>query len=306
MADVFCRLTSRSDADGTVRFLHGQDVVDAVARHGNGISFRLDRLDEDGLLFGRHSPENRIFVGDGDHFLFVEPFQRDIFFCVGNAHALGNFGNSDGVIARDHLYGDVVFLEPADGLCGVVADVVRNGNDGKRFKRGGEFISRDLPRRVRNEKDSQTRRGVLIDDLIDLFGYGGEYKFGGADGDRSDLRKGYGGKFALGREGKNGRCRKRGVVSEIVIKGDGSLVVVLQRVQAGTHDLVDGIIRRIGEKHAVLNFHAAVRDGSRLVEAEHVDARQPFQRIEVLYEGVVRHQADDAEGKRDTGEKQHA
>lgn len=91
VAHVFGGVAAGGDADGAICLFHGEDIVHAVARHGDRISFRLDGFYQDRFLFGRNAAEDGIFVGNGNDFLFVEPLQRDVLFCIGYADALCDF-----------------------------------------------------------------------------------------------------------------------------------------------------------------------------------------------------------------------
>lgn len=84
VAHVFRCVAAGGYADGAIRFLHGEDIIYAVARHCYGVAFRLYRLDQNRLLLGGNATEYCIFVGDGSDLLVVQPLQRNIFVSIGN------------------------------------------------------------------------------------------------------------------------------------------------------------------------------------------------------------------------------
>ena len=306
VADVLRRFAAGSNADCAVRFLQSEDVVHAVARHGNGVSVRFDGFDQDRFLLGRDPSEYGIFVCDGGDFTVAQPFKRNVFFRIRNAYALRDFRNGARVVARNDADGNIVFFEPADGLRSVFTDIVRYRYDGDRLQPRRRRFPADRAGRVRHDQYAQPHGGVLVDDLVDLCRDRTEYEFRSADGDGPDLIERHGRQLALGGEGeRNGRVQRR-VMTEIIVQRDRSLVVVLQGIEAASDDLVYRIFGRVAQKHAVVHLHASVRDRARLIKAEHVYPREHFQGIQVLYERVVRHEANDAERQRDACQEQHA
>ena len=125
------RVASRSHGDRTVRFLHGEDIVHAVARHGNGMPRRFERLNEQRFLFGRNSAENIVFRSDVYHFAVAHAVKGDVAVGAFHARAAGDLGNGHRVIARNDFDRNVVFLEPVDRLDRVSSHVVRQGDQGE-------------------------------------------------------------------------------------------------------------------------------------------------------------------------------
>lgn len=300
MGDVARRLASGRHGHGAVRFLERKDVVDAVARHGDGVSLLFDGAHQDRLLFGGDASEHRVLIGDVFHFQVGQPVEGDILSCIFDAHAPRHFGHGDGIVARDDLDFHVVLAEPLDGFDRVRTDIVRQRDDRRGTEQAGQPSARDGAGGIGEQQHAHARRGVLLDDLVDLGRHGAQHEFGRAHREGARLAEGHGGELALARKG-DGRRRLQGVrMPETVVQGDGGLVVVVKGGEHAAHDLFDGIVHKVVQDHHVVHRHPAVRDGARLVQAQHVDAGKHFQRIQVLYERLLFGEPHDADrhGKR--------
>ena len=306
MRDVARGFTARGDGHGAVGLFEGEDVVDAVARHGDGIALFFDGAHEDRLLFGGDAAEDGVLARDVFHFQFGEAVEGDVLVGVAHAHAPCDFGHGDGVIARDDLDVHVVFAEPFDGVEGIGADVIGEGDDRGGAEEAGEFSSRDGGRRVGEQKHAQACGRILFDDLVDLGGHGAQDEFGRAHGEGACFAEGHGGELPLAGKG-DGRARlESGGVSEAVVEGDGRLIVVVEGGEHAAHDFLEGVVDEVVEDHDVVDGHASVGDGAGLIEAEHVDAGEHFQGIEVLDERLLFGEAHDADRHGEGGEQEKA
>ena len=302
--NVARRLAARRNGDRAVRLFEGENIVDAVARHGDRAALLFDGADEDRLLFGRHSAEYGVLRRDVLHLDVRQSVERDILPRVLHADAARHFRYGHGVVARDDLDVHVVFAEPFDRFDRVRADIVRKGDDRRRAEEGGQPPARNGVGRIGEQKHSEPRRRILFDDLVDLGRHGAEDKLGRAHRERTRVAEGDRRELALARKG-NGRRRLQCVgVPETVVEGDRGLVVVFQRAQHTAHDLVERIIHIVIEDHAVVHRHSAVGDGARLIQTQHVDARQHFQRIQVLHERLFFGEPHDADRHGKRGEEQ--
>ena len=243
-------------------------------------------------------------IGGGFHLEVGKPFEREKLRSVFNPRAARHFGHGDGVVARNHLYGDVVFAEPFNRLDCVGTDIVGQGDNGDGAEDGGKLVALYLRGRMGHHQHAKPHLRVLLYDFFDADRHGLQDKFGRAHRKGARFPEGDGRKLSRGRERHHRRRLKRGGMAEPFVKGDGSLVIVVEGGQHGAEDIVHGIIRAVVEQHAVAHLHASVGDGARLVEAEHVDAGQHFQRIHILHEGIVFRQADHAYRQRDGRQKQ--
>ena len=124
---VGCRFGSigtTTNGDCAVTFAHGQDVVYAVARHGNCVALRLHCLDKYCFLLGSYASKHGVVVGNVPHLFIRQTFQRDVLFCTGNAHLLSNYRHGKWIVARDNFYLNVVFHKPLDDLWRIGTDCV--------------------------------------------------------------------------------------------------------------------------------------------------------------------------------------
>ena len=76
---------------------------------------------------------------------------------------------------------------------------------------------------------SHAHLGILFHNAFNFCGQGFKHEFGCAEHERSRLVKAYGREFSLGGEGYFSYRRQSVAVAEMVVKGNGSLVVIVQR-----------------------------------------------------------------------------
>ena len=106
------RVRSRRHGDGTVCALHGQDVVDAVPRHGYGMAFLPQGFHDHLLLLGLYPAEDRIFSDCRlDILLCPEPCGVHVLVRILNAGLPGHLGHGQGIVSRNDLYINLLFSE---------------------------------------------------------------------------------------------------------------------------------------------------------------------------------------------------
>ena len=306
MRNVSRRLAARRNGYRAVRLFEGEDVVHAVARHGDGVALFFDGAHEDRLLFGSHAPEHGVLVRHVLHFEVGESVERDVLSGVLHAHAPCDFRYRHGVVARNDLDVHVVLAEPLDGLDGVRTDVVGKGDDRRGAEEGGQPPARNGVGRIGKQQHPEPRRGVLFYDLVDLGGHGAEHELRRAHRKGACVAEGHRREFPLARKGHRRRRLQRRGMPEAVIQRDGGLVVVLKGVEHAPHDLFQGEVHIVVEDHAVVHRHPAVRDGTRLIQAQHVHARQHFQRIQILHERLFLGEPPHADRHGKRGEKEQS
>ena len=306
MRDVARSFAARGNGHGAVCLFEGEDVVDAVARHGNGVALFFDGAHQDRLLFGRDASEHGVLVCHVLNFEIGEPVEGDVLTCVFDAHAARDFGHGHGVVARDDLDVHVVFAEPFDGFNGVRTDVVGKCDDRRGTEETRKPSARDGTGGIGEQQNAQSRCRILFDDLVDFGGHGPQDELGGAHGKGSRIAEGYGGKLALAGEGHGCGRLHDARVSEAVIKSNGSLIVVVEGGEHAAHNLLDGMIHKVVEDHHVVDGHSAVRDGARLVKTQNIDAGEHFEGVKILYEGLFFGEAHDADRHCKRGEKKQS
>ena len=133
-------------SDGAVRFAQGQHVVDAVARHGDGMPRPLHGRDKLFLLIRRDAAE------DG-HFLRrlyklrirFERARVDELFRVGDARAAGDLGDGQGIVAGDDLGAHALLGEIREGLRRFGPDLVGQQDERERHHLRRERLVVQLP-----------------------------------------------------------------------------------------------------------------------------------------------------------------
>ena len=126
----------------------------------------------------------------------------------------------------------------------------------------------------------------MLHDFFDFEGHGAQHEFGRAHDERTRFLERDRRELALGRKGDHRFRFERARSAETVVERDRRLVVVVGSGEEIAHDLVERKLGVIVEDHKVVYRHSAVGDRPRFIEAEHVDAREHFKGIEILYQGM--------------------
>ena len=240
------RLTRHARAgghgDGAVRFAQGQHVVDAVARHGDGMPRPLHGRDKLFLLIRRDAAE------DG-HFLRrlcklrirFERARVDEFLRVGDARAAGDLGDGQGIVAGDDLGAHALLGEIREGLRRFRPDLVGQQDECERHHLRRERLVVQLPV-VQGQQQHAAALGRPFLGLRQkpvLLRAGGQQDLRRAEQIRLVLMERHAAVFLCRpeRHGRDGRLH--GLAGKIAAQGGHGVVVVLHGADVIGHNHAD-------------------------------------------------------------------
>ena len=301
------RLTRHARAgghgDGAVRFAQGQHVVDAVARHGDGMPRPLHGRDKLFLLIRRDAAE------DG-HFLRrlcklrirFERARVDEFLRVRDARAAGDLGDGQGIVAGDDLGAHALLGEIREGLRRFGPDLVGQQDERERHHLRRERLVVQLPV-VQGQQQHAAALGRPFLGLRQkpvLLRAGGQQDLRRAEQIRLVLMERHAAVFLCRpeRHGRDGRLH--GLAGKIAAQGGHGVVVVLHGADVIGHDHAD-VVRDIAvglQGDDVVDGHLGLGDRASLVDAERVDAGQRFDAAHIVDQRAAVGQPDDARHER--------
>ena len=259
---------------------------------------RLERLDEQELLVGEHAPENGVAGGGfADFLLGGEGGHIYDFVALFKPRALCDGAHRFGIVARDDFDIDALFAEEAQGVGRLLADFVCDDDKALKDHFTRQFrIVKVLFRRNAGEH-AVALRGKFARLFGDFAAVSREHEFHRAEGvahaaraHAAPLSRGGEGDcpFRLGDclhavEVRRKRLRRRVLVARALD----------HRLEHGFHLLAAQSVA--GDY--VVDLHAALGDGARLVEAEHINTRERFHAVKVLRDGLVPRKAYDADAE---------
>ena len=302
---VPCGRSAVCHGDGAVGILHGEDVVDAIAGHADGVLSVLELFDDGGFLLWRDATEDGVLIDYFGNLTQGKTFQGNAFLRVRDIAFFGYFRSGKGVVSGYDLYLDAVFREPPDGIRSLRSNVIFESEDGYREHPSLDFPVLDVPLAFA-EHDHAIAVCLLFGDVakdgpIPILGID---IFRGAEDEGTEIVKTDGGEFSGGREGDVGLDLIVASKRIALGKGDGGLVGFLESVEIGTDQLVE-IEAGIGHEDLV-HFHRAVRQRSGLVQTKDIDSGEHFDAIEILDKRLFLCEVDDARRQGDGSQKIHA
>ena len=291
-----------------------EDVVHAIAGHGDGMALILQRHDELLLLRGTHAPEDAtgarrlaelLLGGHGAHV--------DAFIGIGHAHGSGDVRYRLDRITADDVDAHALLLEVVERLGCRGAHAIANEDERERLDRPDDLVflvevgdlgEHEHATHARKPLDLLEHLGQLVRPLQDEFGRTHGIVAGIAA--VADARI-----LALGGERHVTRLALHGLGSigalfepgDVGLDGLGGLVIVLrERVKCDKR--VQGLV--IGhaiEGNDLVDVHLARGDGTRLVEAHNIDASERLDAVQLLDEHLVLCETNDAHGEHGRGQQ---
>ena len=210
LGDVPCGGRARGHGDRAVRLPEGEDVVDAVARHGHCAAPAVERLHEVALLLGGHAPEDAVAVnGVLDGRLVLKRRRVHVGTGAGHARPLGDGRDRAGVVSGDDAQLDALLAEVLHGCGGRRPDLVADGHAAQKL---GLALDGALPREA-GDAAADHDALHLVEDAAGV-GHGRplgtEDEGGGADGVALPLRRDAAGVLPGRAEGDRARVALRG------------------------------------------------------------------------------------------------
>ena len=288
--------------DRAVGVLHCQNVVDAVARHGNGMPRCLHGAHELLLLRGRDTTEDRVaFRRAGD--LLVRDKARGVykFFRVFNACLPGNFRDGAGIIARDDLDRDILVFKIGEGLLCVFADAPGQNRIAQRLRR-------ILPARLCQQQHAH----ALVQIRLELGRHGSvgrlQHKLRRAEQIGARF-KGDAGILLAGRERLDIKrdCRLLRMREPVRLRKRAQRLHGFVRVLRGEAVVGQKVRERFVCK--LVSFcalygvdlphaHAGLGDGAGFVDTQHVDPRKRFDALHVMEQHLATRKAHGTQNQR--------
>ncbi len=273
---------------------------------------RLERAHELALLLRGHAPEDAVAGRRGlDFGRCIELGGVDIGVRVGDAHHLGDARDRARVVARDDVQAHTLLVEVADGFLGRGPDLVADGDEPERLHGADDITLVGEPVHAGHEQHAGglCECGDLGLDLLELLVV--EHELRGAH------HKGAGGERGpapfLGRGEGHDRERLEPLLERVRIAGEYRLAGFVRVGRRGPGNACEGALDVLDRASALpcrlkrvdaLDLHGARGDGARLVEAEHVDARERFDAVELLREHLAAREAHGRDGE-DRGREKH-
>ena len=289
-----------------VGVLEGHGVVHAVAGHGHGVALGLEGSNHRSLLVRAHPAEHHV---GGDRLGQVLGLLAQGAGVDGLPHVQSEVGgdgrHGGGVVARDDPDAHALLLEEPEGVSGIGADPLGQGDQGLGPPVSRQALVRERRRRRLHEQDPAALGGEL-GHLGPLGGVVVEEHVGRAEEPRPVVAERRRAPLPGGRE-RHGpvlapplRWRTRhpdGGQAGIGVgcRGHGP--------EGGAHPLL--VVAAL-ERHETVELDVAEGEGAGLVQAHHVDPGQALHGGKLLHQHPTPGQGQGGEEERDAGEQHQA
>ena len=296
-----CRIRTRCHGNGTVRALHGQDVIDAVSCHGHRMAVLFEGLHDHLLLFGPDPSEDRILFDRCRNVLFCpQPGGIHILVRIPDAGLPGHLRYRNRIVSRYDPDADPLVHKVGKGLGRVLPDgilqkdvkdglypgpvqaVFRHGI-GPLFRRPflGFIIFSQISGK---DQDAQALLGKGGDLLLVAVVRGCQDILRSPQhiGPVVELDRAV---LCPGGEGHGGQCHAVAVSGKVLAHGPHGDIVVRKGIQVGAHQgpvKVQLLGGKIFHRDRVRHQHIIVRDRTCLVHAQNVDPGQGLNTLHVM------------------------
>ncbi len=302
-----CR--ARGHGDGAVGLAQREDVVHAVARHGNGAAPAMQRVHELALLLRGHAAEDAGLVHRGVELLGgIEGRGVHVAVGVRDARELGDGAHRTGVVARNDAQLNALLDEVAHGLGSGVAELVADTDAGEQAHLADQLLARpEAPALADHEAALDVVEG-LAERLRRLQRAVAEDELAGAHHKRASVPGHAAGVLARGAEGHDPREARLRRDAEQCRMGRERLRGLVRIGPVGRRDGgegPDGVLLADARRGSdVRDLHLAGGDGARLIEAEGVHAGEGLDAVGLLDENTLGSEAGGRDGE-DRGSEQH-